>query len=336
MKFIRSRWTIGLVLSVAHVLVVPVAPVTTKTTPQMPMLVITEIMLHPLDATNQSTQWLEVFNPSNETLDLEYATWVACQGSSSGRGLPQEMTCDYIALENDGTLDQLIAANGYLVIGNNNDRKTNGNVSVDILFNFRPFPKDGSGFNYIAFYCDRRRRQQRRLNEEYEKISDGDSIHWNTNPPVGDKIYTNYPFVPGASLAKINATDFDYSRGSYEKWQIASNWRSSTTPIRSCGLVCDDGGDKGTPGRYNNLVADDNDKSRSPGRTTGTSNNRVASKRPSLPSPFVLVFLLPVLPLIPLLISIFDACTSRRRIRRPPDAMEQIEMKDLRPAREYE
>jgi hypothetical protein len=95
--------------------------------------------------------------------------------------------------------------------------------------------------------------------------------------------------------------------------------------------VCDDGGDKGTPGRHNNLVADDNDKSSSPGRTTGTSNNRVASKRQRVLSPFLLVLLL-----LPLILLISMRFMSRRGTRRPsPDAMEQIEMKDLRPAPEY-
>jgi hypothetical protein len=110
-----------------------------------------------------------------------------------------------------------IAPFEYVIVGNNNDTATNGNVPVDVYAPDLPvWPSNASGVNAIG-------------------LGRHDDFLWGNA-----EIEANYTFEPGASLARVS------------KWADAglfAQWQPSTTLIH-----CGQGGDKGTPGKNNTVI----------------------------------------------------------------------------------
>ena len=84
--------------------------------PAAPALVITEVMGNPLQVADDAGEWFEVFNPTNETVDL--FNWIITSSSTAGPELHQ--IAQHIS----------VGPKGFVVFGNNTNSATNGGVAV--------------------------------------------------------------------------------------------------------------------------------------------------------------------------------------------------------------
>jgi hypothetical protein len=161
-------------------------------------ILVTEMMANPDCVNDDFGEWVELYNPGDKVWDLE--GWILKDADN-----------DKITIE--GSLP--IQPKSYLVLGRNGDTLTNGNVSVDYVYNGNKFIIANGGDEAIL-------------------VGPGgvevDKVDWNSGFPS---------FLKGQSVAlHVNAYDADLN-------DVGSNWFLSTVAI--------DGGcgDKGTPGAAN-------------------------------------------------------------------------------------
>lgn len=83
-------------------------------------LLITEIMANPAAVSDANGEWLEVFNPTSESISLDGIT-LSDDGSNS-----------HIFSDTGGNL--LVASGEYFVLARNGDNLTNGNFTADYVF----------------------------------------------------------------------------------------------------------------------------------------------------------------------------------------------------------
>jgi Lamin Tail Domain len=98
---------------------------------QPPQLLVSELMINPTVGKDKGT-WFELYNPSNKSLDLSNRTlrlgnYDTTVGNTFGcTGL---RITDYQI-----PVGYSIPPKQYFVLGNNNDRSTNGNIPVDYVY----------------------------------------------------------------------------------------------------------------------------------------------------------------------------------------------------------
>lgn len=80
------------------------------------VVIFTEVMANPEGVSDAEGEWIELYNPSTE--DIDVSAWTVTDASGESITLT----------------DNTIAAKGYLVLGNNNANSSNGGVSVDIVY----------------------------------------------------------------------------------------------------------------------------------------------------------------------------------------------------------
>jgi hypothetical protein len=102
-------------------------------------LKISEIMVAPNAATDTTTRWFEIYNSGVDTVALNQIKLVVGGPRLSGVSSSMLNTTHEILL------------GGYVVIGNNANRATNGNVKVDVVVNnaLERWSTDGSGYNFL-------------------------------------------------------------------------------------------------------------------------------------------------------------------------------------------
>ena len=86
---------------------------------EVPELVINEIIQNPAAVSDTNGEWLELFNPTADAIDID------------GFTLRDDGTDSHV-IDNGGPL--VIAAGGYLVLGRDDDFATNGGVIVDYQY----------------------------------------------------------------------------------------------------------------------------------------------------------------------------------------------------------
>jgi hypothetical protein len=173
---------------------------------------VTEVMINTQKATNSSTQWFEVHNTDATPVCLNN-WWLEYHVNG--------VSVNMIAIKTH----KIVKPFGYFVIGNNVNSSTNGGVHIDYHVDVgATFPKDGGGYNFVAI-----------LSPAFDQH---DTFRWSTHNPELPGL--DYDFVPGASMAKVNALDRE---------ERVSNWSPSTSRIN-----CKRGADKGTPGKSNSVA----------------------------------------------------------------------------------
>lgn len=100
-------------------------------------IIITEIMQNPSKVNDDRGEYFEVYNTTNNSLDLQ--GWVLKAGSTSS---PSAHTI---------ASSVIVPANGYVVFGENADSNTNGGVSVDYQYDAALFL--GNGSSKVVIEC---------------------------------------------------------------------------------------------------------------------------------------------------------------------------------------
>jgi hypothetical protein len=185
-------------------------------------VVFTEIMIHPTSATNQETNWFELYNAQPSVVFLNGYRIQLCHDLIFGTLGCVTDACR--CFSHMIMTDKSISPYGFLVIGNNKEL-TNGGVTIDIEVPFPAFPNEGKGRNDIYIFAP-------------NAASSDDSVSWSTD--FQRNLYLKLPFEFGASLARINP----FTTGA-----SLSNWKASTAPIN-----CIEGQDRGTPGLDNTFT----------------------------------------------------------------------------------
>jgi len=88
-------------------------------TSEVPEVVINEIMQNPDAVADTSGEWLELYNPTEASIDIN--GWTLSDNGA-----------DSHTIDNGGPLE--IPAGGYMILGNNSDQATNGGVDVDYSY----------------------------------------------------------------------------------------------------------------------------------------------------------------------------------------------------------
>jgi len=94
---------------------VPSANATTDAAPEIPNIIISEIMQNPNAVNDDVGEWFEIYNASGSTVNIN--GWVIKDNGT-----------DSHTIDNGGTLN--IVSGGFLVLGRNSNSSTNGNVTV--------------------------------------------------------------------------------------------------------------------------------------------------------------------------------------------------------------
>lgn len=167
-------------------------------------IIITEIMKDPDAVSDTDGEYFEIYNTTGSAIDIE--GWEI-----------QDNFSDFHTINNGGPL--LVPANGYLILGINNNSGTNGGVTVD--YQYSNYTLDNSD-DEIALYCD-----------PLGSYIEVDRVEYDDG--------TNFPDPTGASL-NLDPGSFDHVSN-----DVGANWCESTSTYGS--------GDKGTPGLANDACA---------------------------------------------------------------------------------
>jgi len=146
-------------------------------------VVINEIMQNPAAVSDSAGEWFELVNPTGSAIDIN--GWTI-----------QDNGSDVHVIANGGPL--VIAAGGYLVLGNNGDSGTNGGVSVDYVY--------GSSF-FLANGAD----ELVLLDDTNTEI---DRVEWDGGP--------NFPDPSGASMSLQDPAMDNL---------VGANWCEASTPF---------------------------------------------------------------------------------------------------------
>jgi hypothetical protein len=142
---------------------------------------ISELMITPSAATNQTTRWMELYNPASESVSLNSIGLFVASAVKSNTLYARPNT------------KYTIAPFGYAVIGNNANRATSGNINMHVVIDnaLEYFTADGSGTNEVYIY---------------DKIEGayGDNLRWSTPYTA---TYVNLTIVPGVSSMRTNKWD---------------------------------------------------------------------------------------------------------------------------------
>ncbi|MCB9760161.1 MAG: lamin tail domain-containing protein [Alphaproteobacteria bacterium] len=98
-------------------------------------LLVTEVMTEPQKVPNYYGQWFELYNNSGRLIDLNGVVIRDAEG--------EEITI---------TGETLMAPEAYLVLGVSDDTSLNGNVDIDIVYNFNDFHVDKTGDELLVYY----------------------------------------------------------------------------------------------------------------------------------------------------------------------------------------
>jgi Lamin Tail Domain len=173
-------------------------------------LLFTELMLNPTSASDTNTQWFEIYNSDNYTVELEGYRFRHCNG----------IKCNVFTFASSYS----IAPNEYAVLGNNNNSATNGGLIL-LQLKMTPLLKDGSGVNFFGI--------MQPMGCWYEDV-----LTW-TIGNVQSPDVRKRTFVPGASLSRVSVLAANSD---------TANWITSNTPI-NC-LENGDKGTPGKPNAY--------------------------------------------------------------------------------------
>jgi Lamin Tail Domain len=171
---------------------------------------ISEIMVNPLSPPDNNTRWIELYNSGSDTVALDGTiSGFALMTSSSTKKSKHVLTTTHE-----------IPPKGYAILGNNANRTTNGNVTVDVVVDnvLEILSADGSAENTVA------------IGEEYTPV---DTFSWSDTS-------WNLFLSPGASIARISSLQGN-AKG--------AQWHSSKVFIHGSSE------DKGSPGRENPVPA---------------------------------------------------------------------------------
>jgi len=173
-------------------------------------VVITEIMANPSAVSDSAGEWFEIFNTTDNDIDIN--GWTI-----------QDADNDSHTINNGGPL--ILAAGGYLVLGNNADTASNGGVAVDYQY---------SGF-ILANSAD-------------------EVILSNSAGGIEDSVFYDgsFPLASGASMEVIDPAADN---------ENAANWQAATTSFGDGDLGSPGSGDFGGGGsldiRINEVHYDD-------------------------------------------------------------------------------
>jgi predicted extracellular nuclease len=145
-------------------------------------VIIHEIMQNPSAVTDGSGEWFEIYNPTASDIDIDGWT-IRDDGSDSH------------LIDNGGSL--ILPAGGYLVLGNNGDSATNGEVAIDYVYPSNWYL--GNGDDEVIILDD--------------SLNEIDRVEYDGGP--------NFPDPNGASMSLSDPTS-DNNEG--------ANWCESTTP----------------------------------------------------------------------------------------------------------
>lgn len=95
---------------------IPQTTATTDTEPNIPQIIITEIMQNPAAVNDNNGEWFELYNASGTMIDVN--GWII-----------KDVDSDLFTIKNGGSL--VIPANGFLVLGKNANTSENGDVEID-------------------------------------------------------------------------------------------------------------------------------------------------------------------------------------------------------------
>ena len=163
-------------------------------------IIITEIMKDPSAVLDGNGEYFEIYNTTGSPIDID--GWEI-----------SDLGFDFHQINNGGPL--LVPANGYLVLGINDDFATNGGVTVD--YEYSNIDLDDAD-DKIALFCD-----PLGSFTEIDRVEYDDGI--------------NFPDPTGASM-NLDPTTFDGTQN-----DNGANWCTSSSTFGS--------GDMGTPGAAN-------------------------------------------------------------------------------------
>ncbi|WP_299012661.1 T9SS type A sorting domain-containing protein [uncultured Polaribacter sp.] len=170
--------------------------------PNVGSLIITEIMQNPSAVSDSNGEYFEVYNTSNTAIDL--LGWSIATVTT---GVPATSVIDKSVI---------VPANGYVVLGENNDMTTNGGVFVNYKYENKLFL--GNNAATIVLSC-------------------------------GSKMMDEVSYDGGTTFPNPSGKSMELATDKYSAIDnnLGINWAEATVEITS-------GGDLGTPGAANSFV----------------------------------------------------------------------------------